>query len=110
MYHPVVSTSKGLHQKSLPGDTIVEIVNNSDSDAYENVDISEYDDICEIEESDPTVSERIKSGSSSDSSNNEIVVHTQQDRGQKRICGKKSKRVIGDCELGWKRKQSVQKH
>jgi hypothetical protein len=44
MNQPAVSTSKGLRQKSLPGDTTVETVNNSDSDAYENVDISEGDD------------------------------------------------------------------
>jgi hypothetical protein len=100
-----VSTSKGLEQKSLPGDTTVEVVNDSDSDVYENVDISEGDDICEIEESDPVVSERIRSGSSSE----ETVFSTQQDRGWYRIRGTESKCVISDCELGLKRKQPVQK-
>jgi hypothetical protein len=47
MNRPVVSTSKSPWQKSLPGNTVVEIVNDSDSVAYENVDISEGDDkIC----------------------------------------------------------------
>jgi hypothetical protein len=41
----------GQWQRILPGDTIVEIANNSDSDAHENVDNSEGDDLCEIEES-----------------------------------------------------------
>jgi hypothetical protein len=36
-------------------------------------------------------------------------LQTQQDRGWKRIRGTKSKRVISDCELEWKRKQPVQK-
>jgi hypothetical protein len=39
------------------GDTIVQTVKDSDSDAYENVGISESDDICEIEESDTTIFE-----------------------------------------------------
>jgi hypothetical protein len=33
--------------KSLPCDTVTEIVKNSDSDAHENVDIADDDDICE---------------------------------------------------------------
>jgi hypothetical protein len=84
--------------KSLPSDTIVEIVNDSDSDAYENVDISEDDEICQIEESDPVVSKRIRSGSSSDRNSDEIVLQTQQDIGLKRIRGIKSKRVTSNYE------------
>jgi hypothetical protein len=46
---PVARASNGPWQKSLPGDTTVEIVNDSDSDAYEHVDISEGDDkICPL--------------------------------------------------------------
>jgi hypothetical protein len=75
--------------------TVVEIVSNSDSNAYENVDISEGHDICEVDESHPVVFER----SSSDSSSEEIVLQTQQDRSWKRMCNTKSKRVISDCEL-----------
>jgi hypothetical protein len=63
--------------ESLPGDTIVEIVKNSDSDSEKSVDISEGHDICEIKESDPAVSERIRNGSSSDTSSEEIVLQTQ---------------------------------
>jgi hypothetical protein len=44
MDQPVASIKKGPWQRSVPGDTIVETVNDSDSDAYENVDISEGDD------------------------------------------------------------------
>jgi hypothetical protein len=109
MDQPVASISKGPWQKSVPGDTIVETVNNSDSDAYENVDCSEDDDISETEESDHVVSERIRSGNSSDSSSEVNVLQTQQDRGQKKIHGTESKCVISDCELRWKRKQPVQK-
>jgi hypothetical protein len=71
--------------------------------------ISKGDDICKIEESDHVVSERIRSGNNSDSSSEEAVLQTQQGRGQKRLCGTKSKRVNSDCEWGWKRKQPVQK-
>jgi hypothetical protein len=39
------------------GDTTMQTVKDSDSDAYENVGISESDDICEIEDSDTTVFE-----------------------------------------------------
>jgi hypothetical protein len=53
MDQPVVSTIKGPQQESLPGDTIVEIVNDSDSDVYENVEISEVYDICVIEDCSP---------------------------------------------------------
>jgi hypothetical protein len=49
MDHPGVSTSKDSQQKCLPGDIVVETANYSDSDRYENVDISKGDDICEIE-------------------------------------------------------------
>jgi hypothetical protein len=76
MGQPVVSTSKGQQQERLSGDTTVETVNNSDSDVYGNVDISEGDDICESEESDPIVSIRIRSGSNSHSSNEETIANT----------------------------------
>jgi hypothetical protein len=53
MDQPVASTNKGPQQKSLQYDTTGKVANNSDSDAYKNADISEGDDICETEESDP---------------------------------------------------------
>jgi hypothetical protein len=90
-----------VHGKNLP---TVEIVKDSDSDVYENVDISESDDICEIEESDPTVSESLRMGSGSDRSSEETVLQTQQGRGQKRIHDTKSKCIIGNCEFECKRK------
>jgi hypothetical protein len=99
MDQPVASSSKGLQQKRLPADTVVKVVNNSNSDVYENVDISEDDDICEIEETNPILTKRIRSGRSNDSSSVKIVLQTQQDRCQKRIHSTKPKRIIGSCEL-----------
>jgi hypothetical protein len=87
MDQPVASTNKGPQQKSLQYDTTGKVANNSDSDAYKNADISESDDICETEESDPTVSERIRSSSSTE----EVVLQTQQDMHWKRIHRTKSK-------------------
>jgi hypothetical protein len=85
-------------KKSLPGDKIVETVHNSDSEAYENADISKGDDICKSEETDPTVSKRIR-GSVSDISREETVLQTQQGTGRKKIRSTKSKLLISDCEL-----------
>jgi hypothetical protein len=63
---PVGSINKGPWQVFQV--TAVVVVEDSGLDAYEYVDISEGDDIYESEETDPMVSERIRSGSSSDSS------------------------------------------
>jgi hypothetical protein len=83
-------------QKSLPGNTTVEIVNDTDSDAYENVDISEGDDICETEESE----------SSSDNSSGDIVLQTTGQRLEVNLWHK-LKHVISKYKLGWKRKVPV---
>jgi hypothetical protein len=81
----------------------VDIVNNLDSDSYENVYIPQGDNIRETEENDPVVSERITMSSSSDSSSEEVL-QTQQDRGRKRISSTKCTWVISGCELEWERK------
>jgi hypothetical protein len=107
MNQPVVNTRNSPQQKVFQM-TTVETVKDSDSDAYENVYISEGDDICETEESDPVVSKRIRSGSSSDSNSEETVLQTYEGR-QEIIHGTKCKCVISNCESEWKRKQPFQK-
>lgn len=55
MDQPSVCTSKDLPHRSLPSDTTVETIHNSDSNVYENVDISEGDDVYENEGSDTII-------------------------------------------------------